>query len=94
MAKPTKSRAQQTVQAQQTVTELLVELEAIEEQRQYAVRFHTLMNQRCPLEIPVQYERLLRHAPAGHVKYIHDHRRGTSQSQRRRIRSRRQAPRT
>jgi hypothetical protein len=31
MAKPNKSRAQQTVQEQQTVTELLAELEALEE---------------------------------------------------------------
>ena len=94
MAKPTKSRAQQTLQEQQTITELLAELAAIEERRQYAVRLHTLMHQRCALAIPIQYERLLLHARAGDVKYIHDHRRGTRQSQRRWLRSRRHAPRT
>jgi hypothetical protein len=93
MAKPHKSRDQQTVQEQRIITELLAEVEAIEERRQCVVRFHTLMDQHCPLEIPVQYERLFLHAPAGHVKHTHDHRRGTNQSQRRRIPSRRHAPR-
>ena len=64
MAKPTTSRAQQPWQDHPLVEELLVELQAIEERMQCAVRLHTLMNQRCPLEIPVQYERLFLHSPA------------------------------
>jgi hypothetical protein len=85
MAKPTKPRAQQTVQEQQTVTELLAELEAIEERRQYAVSFHTLMDQHCPLEIPVQYERLFLHAPTRKEADRHDSRRGPKKSHRRRV---------
>jgi hypothetical protein len=91
MAKPNKSRAQQTVQEQRIITELLAELQAMEERRQYAVRFHTLMSQRCHLEIPVQYERLLRRLPAGKEENKYDHRRGTPKSRRRRIPARLQA---
>ncbi len=65
MAKPHGSRDQEAFQEQQMVTELLTELQAIEERRQCAVRFHTLMNQHSHLEIPVQYERLFLHAPQG-----------------------------
>jgi len=36
------------------VTVLLAELQASEERRQYTVRFHQLMNQRCHREIPIQ----------------------------------------
>jgi hypothetical protein len=93
MAKPKKSRAQQPWQEHPLVEELLAEVEAIEERRQCVVRFHTLMHQHGPLEIPVQYERLFLHAPAGQVKHTHDNPRGTPKSQRRRIPSRRQAPR-
>ena len=85
MAKPTKSRAQQTVQGQQVITELLAELQTIEERRQDAVRLHTLMNQHCPLEIPVQYERLFLHAPTRKEENRHDSRRGTQKSHRRRV---------
>jgi hypothetical protein len=85
MAKPNKSRAQQTLQEQQTVTELLAELEAIEERRQYAVRLHTLMNQRCSLEIPIQYERLFLHSPTRKEENRHDYRRGPQKSHRRRV---------
>jgi hypothetical protein len=85
MAKPNKSRAQQTVQEHPLVMKLLAELQAIEERRQYAVRFHTLMNQRCHLEIPVQYERLFRRSPEGKEEKTHDHRRGTAKSHRRRV---------
>jgi hypothetical protein len=85
MAKPKKSRAQQTVQEHPLVTTLLAELQAIDDRRQCAVRFHTLMNQRCPLEIPVQYERLFLHSPAGKEEKKDDYRRGTQQSHRRRI---------
>ena len=85
MAKPNKSRAQQTLQEQQAVTELLAELEAIEERRQYAVSFHTLMDQHCPLEIPVQYERLFLHSPTRKEENRHDYRRGTQKSHRRRV---------
>ena len=89
MAKPNKSRAQQTLQEQQTVTELLAELEAIEEQRQYAVRLHMLMNQCCSLEIPVQYERLFLHSPARKEENTYDYRRRTPKSHRRRVSHRR-----
>ena len=85
MAKPHKSRAQQPGQEDPLVTALLVELQAIEERRQCAVRLHTLMHQHCPLEIPVQYERLFLHAPAGHKENKHDYRRGPKKSHRRRV---------
>ena len=85
MAKLKKSRNQQTVQEDAIVKELLMELQAIEERRQCAVRFHQLMNQRCHLEIPVQYERLLRCTPTQPEESTHDHRRGTHKSRRRRI---------
>ena len=63
MAQPKKSRAQQTLPEHPLVTALLAEVQLIEERRQCALRFHTLMQQHCPLEIPVQYERLFLHAP-------------------------------
>ena len=85
MAKLKKSRDQQTVHEDALVKELLVEVQAIEERRQCVVRLHTLMNQRCHLEIPVQYERLLRHSPPRPEESTHDHRRGTHNSRRRRI---------
>jgi hypothetical protein len=85
MAKPKQSRAQQTLPEHPLVTALLAEVQLIEERRQCAVRFHTLMHQHCPLEIPVQYERLFLHAPAGHKEHTHDHRRGTPKSRRRRV---------
>src|SRR5262245_58756386 len=65
MAQPHASRDQEAWQEEQVVTALLAEVQAIEERRQCAVRLHTLMNQRCPLEIPVQYERLFLRSPAG-----------------------------
>jgi hypothetical protein len=92
MAKPTKSRAQQTLQEQQTIRELLAELEAIEERRQYAMRFHLLMNQRCHLDIPVQYERLFFHAPARKEERKQDSRRGPTKSNRRRVPHQRVGP--
>ena len=85
MAKPNKSRAQQPWQEHPLVTELLAELQAIDDRMQCAVRFHTLMNQHCLLEIPVQYERLFLHTPARNEKNTHDHRRGTQKSRRRRV---------
>ncbi len=85
MAKPPKSRAQEAWQEEQMVQELLTELQAIEERMQCAVRFHTLMNQRCHLEIPVQYERLFLHSPARKAEKKYDHRRGTQKSHRRRV---------
>jgi hypothetical protein len=85
MAKPNKSRDQQTGQEHPLVTELLAELQAIEEWRQCAVRLHMLMNQHCHLEIPVQYERLFLRSPAGHEENKHDYRRGTQKSNRRRV---------
>lgn len=85
MAKLHKSRAQEASQEQQMVQELLTELHAIEERMQYAVRLHTLMHQRCHLEIPVQYERLFLHSPARNKEKNDDHRRGSPQSHRRRV---------
>ena len=85
MAQPKQARAQQTVPEHPLVTALLAELQVIEERRQCAVRFHTLMHQHCPLEIPVQYERLFLHAPAGHKENTRDYRRGTQKSNRRRV---------
>ena len=69
------------------------EVQASAEQRQYAVRFHTLMHQRCPLEIPVQFERLFRRSPTGKEENKptgkeenkDDHRRGPTKSHRRRV---------
>jgi hypothetical protein len=92
MAKPNQSPNEQTVQEQRIIWELLAELQAIEEWRQYAVSFHTLMDQHGPLEIPVQYERLFRRSPAGKEENKYDHRRGTPKSRRRRIPARLQAP--
>jgi hypothetical protein len=85
MAQPQKSRAQQTWQAHPLVTALLAELQAIDDRMQCALRFHTLMNQHCHLEIPVQYERLFLHAPAGHKENTRDSQRGTQKSNRRRV---------
>jgi hypothetical protein len=85
MAKPTKSRAQQPWQEHPLVEELLAELQAIEERRQCTVRLHTLMNQRCHLEIPVQYERLFLHSPARKEEKTYDDRRSTPKSHRRRV---------
>jgi len=85
MAKPRKSRDQQTMQEERIIMELLAEVQAIEERREYAVRLHTLMNQRCPLEIPVQYERLFLHSRKRKEENKHDYRRGTKKSHRRRV---------
>ena len=85
MAKRKKSRDRQTVQEDAIVQELLAEVQASEERRQCAVRFHTLMNQRCQLEIPVQYERLWLRASTRLEESTHDHHRGIHQSRRRRL---------
>ena len=85
MAQPKKSRTQQTLPEHPLVTALLAEVQLIEERRQCAVSFHTLMKQHCHLEIPVQYERLFLHAPAGHKENTRDYRRGTQKSNRRRV---------
>ena len=85
MAKLQKSRNQQTVQEDAIVKELLMELQAMEEWRQYAVRWHQLMHQHCHLERPVQDERLWRRAPPRPEESTHDHRRSTQQSRRRRL---------
>ena len=85
MAKPHKSQDQEAWQEEQMVQELLTELQSIAERMQCAVRLHTLMHQRCHLEIPVQYERLFRHSPARNKEKHGDHRRGTPQSHRRRV---------
>ena len=85
MAKRKKSRKPQTVQEDATVKKLLAEVQAIAERGQYAVRLHQLMNQRCHLEIPVQYERLLRRSPPRPEEHPHDHHRGTRHRRRRRV---------
>jgi hypothetical protein len=85
MAKGKKSRNQQTVHDDAIIEELLVEVQASAERRQCAIRLHTLMDQRCHLEIPVQYERLWRRVPTRPEESTHDHHRGTHQSHRRRL---------
>ena len=85
MAKPRKAREQQTVQEDAIMKELLVEVQAIAERRQCAVRWHQLIDQRCHLEIPVQFERLFRRFPPRPEESTHDHRRGTQKSRRRRL---------
>jgi hypothetical protein len=85
MAKLKKSRDRQTVQEDAIVQELLAEVQASEEWRQCAVRWHTLMHQRCHHEIPVQYERLFRRFPPRPEESPHDHCRGTAKSRRRRL---------
>jgi hypothetical protein len=85
MAKRKTSRDQQTVQEDAIMQELLREVQAMTERRQYAVRFHQLMNQRCHLEIPVQYERLVRRSPTRREESTYDYHRGTHQSRRRRV---------
>ena len=85
MAKRKQSREQQTVQEDATVKELLTELQTVAERRQYTVRFHQLMHQRCHLEIPVQYERLWLRASTRLEESTHDHHRGIHQSRRRRL---------
>jgi len=85
MAKPHESRDQHTWQEHPLVTALLVELQAIDIRRRYAIRFHQLMHQHRHLEIPVQYERLFLHSPGRKEENSHDYRRGTQQSHRRRV---------
>ena len=85
MAKPTTSRAQQPWQEHPLVEAVLAELQAIDDRMQCAVRLHTLMDQRCHLETPVQYERLFLHAPTRKEENRHDSRRGTQKSHRRRV---------
>ena len=85
MAKRKQFRDQQTVHEDAIVKALVVEVQASEERRQCAVRFHTLMNQRCQLEIPVQYERLVRRSPPRPEEHSHDHHRGTQHRRRRRL---------
>ena len=85
MAKPHESRDQHTWQEDPLVTEVLAELQALDDRRQCAVRLHTLMGQRCHLEIPVQYERLFPPTPGGQEEKNHDHRRGTPKSHQRRV---------
>ena len=85
MAKRKKSHNQQTVQEDAIINELLMELQAIAERRQGAVRLHTLMHQRCHLERPVHYERLWRRAPTRPEESTHDYHRGTHKSRRRRL---------
>ena len=85
MAKPTTSRAQQPWQEHPLVEAVLAELQAIDDRMQCAVRFHMLMDQRCHLETPVQYERLFLHAPTRKEENRHDSRRGTQKSHRRRV---------
>ena len=85
MAKPNTSRDHQTLQEHSRVMALLAALQALDDRRPCAGRFHQLMTQRCHREIPVQYERLFLHAPAGHKENTRDYRRGTQKSNRRRV---------
>lgn len=83
MAKPHDPHNHKVFQEHPMITELLAELQAIEERRQYAVRWHTLMNQHGPLAIPVQYERLFLRSPVGQEEKKDDDRRRTQKSHRR-----------
>ena len=85
MAQRKQSRDQQTVQEDTVIKELLMELQAIAERRQYAVRWQQLMHQRCHCETPVQYEKLFGCAPTRPEESTHDHRRGTHNSRQRRL---------
>ena len=85
MAKRKKAREQQTVQEDAILQELLMEVQALAEQRQDAVRWQTLMHQRFQLERPLHYERLARRAPTRPEESTYDHHRGTHQSRRRRL---------
>ena len=85
MAKPHDPQNHEVCQEHPIITELLAELQAIQERRQYAVRLHTLMNQHGPREIPVQYERLFLRSPAGQEEKKDDYRRRTHKSHRRRV---------
>ena len=85
MAKPKKSRDQEKVQEHPMIKELWAELQAIEERKQCAVRWHTLMNPHGSLELPVQYERLFRRSPTGQEEKTYDDHRGTPKSHRRRL---------
>jgi hypothetical protein len=85
MAQSHPSRAQQRWQEHPLMTVLLEELQAIEERRQCAVRFRTLMHQHCHFEIPVQYERLFLRAPARIEGPTHDHHRSTRPRHARRV---------
>ena len=85
MAKRKQARDQQTMHDDAIVQELVAEVQAIAERRQCAVRFHQLMNQGYQLEIPVQYERLVRRAPPRPEAHPHDHHRGTRHRRRRRL---------
>ena len=73
MAKRKQSRDQQRVQEDAIVQELLAEVQAIAERSQCAVRLRQLMNQRCHLEIPVQYERLYLRSLAGRGEPTNDY---------------------
>jgi hypothetical protein len=83
MATPHDPHNHEVFQEHPIITELLAELQAIEERRQYAVRLYTLMHQHSHLEIPVQYERLFLRSPAGKEEKKDDHRRRTHKSHRR-----------
>ena len=85
MGTPHETSDQEVLQEHPMITELLAEVQGIEDNLHWVVQFHTLMHQQCPLEIPVQYERLFLHAPARKEEIKHDHRRGTPKSRRRRV---------
>ena len=53
MTQSHQARDQQTVQAQRIITALLAAWPGIEARRQWAVRLHTLLHQRCHRERPV-----------------------------------------
>jgi hypothetical protein len=85
MAAPHGPHHNEVFQEHPMVVELLAELQVLEEQRQCAVRFHQLMNQYGPLDLPVQYERLFRRSPAGQEEKKDDDRRRTHKGRRRRL---------
>jgi hypothetical protein len=85
MVKPDEFRDQNTVQEHPMVEELLVELQEIDDRRQWEGRLYRLMNQHSHIGIPVQYERLFLRSHAGKEEKQHDYQRGRGQSNRRRV---------
>ena len=85
MTQSHQSRNQQTVQAQQIITVLRAAWPTMEARRQWAVRWHTFLRQRCHRERPVHDARLCLRSLEGTEENTDDHRRGTHKSRRRRV---------
>jgi hypothetical protein len=79
-------QSQETFEHDGAWTRLMAELRDIHERAAYATTLHRIMQQRAPCGVPVQYERLIRHAQGGTKETTHDRPRGISTSRRRRLR--------